>query len=170
MHGGAWDDADRRKPGQDGGGLEDSRGVVGAWPGVDSDDLGATGAGTHEVIGRPAPTGQLEVVRAPKKLQPRPVRVADEVGKAPQLPCGEAPLRGAKQAMACVTVFLFPALPINQVNELFGQPIRFRADGNHVGEEAELAGTMPDHGVSTPQERNRDDRPHALFGRMHERG
>jgi len=76
------------------------------------------GAGAHEVVGGPALSGGGEVVGPAAQVLPRPIGVADHVGKAPQPLDGEAKLRGAEQVLARVPGVLLPLL--------LGQGIKLR--------------------------------------------
>ena len=167
MRGVAGGNADRRQPSQDCGGALNSWDAVAAWPDVDGDALGAIGADAHEVVGGPALAGGGEVVGPAAQVLPRPIGVADHVGKAPQPLGGEAKLRGAQQVLACVPGVLLPLLLGQEVEARHGRGVLCSVIINGVGKQAELAASMLEERISTGLDASDGDLPQQRNGAGH---
>ena len=166
MRAGASSDTDRRQPGQDRGGALNGRDAVAAWPDVDGDALGAVGAGAHEVVGGPALPRGGEVVGPAAQVLPRPIGVADHVGKAPQPLDGEAKLRGAEQVLARVPGVLLPLLLSQEVEARHGRGVH-RSGGINLGKQAELAASVLEERISTGLDASDGDLPQQRNGAGH---
>jgi hypothetical protein len=167
MRGVAGSDADRRQPSQDCGGALNGRDAVAVWPDVDGDALGAVGAGAHEVVGGPTLAGGGEVVCPAAQVLPRPIGVADHVGKAPQPLDGEAQLSGAQQVLACVPGVLLPLLLGQGVEARHGQGVHRSVIINGVGKQAELAASVLEERVSIGLDASDGDLPQQRNGAGH---